>query len=563
MTFKAASRIAGNHDVVLVGYRGIDGSARLDCPEVESALKRSKDFLDKSSFRAYTDGFRNCAARLQADGYDLAGYGLPQRVDDLETARKALGYGRIDLISESVGTRTAMIYAWRYPNSIHRSLMIGVNPPGHFIWYPKTTDEQIGRYARLCAQDASCSKRTHDLATTLKEAAADVPDRFWFLPIRTGNARTASFWGLMESTQEAAPLSAPMTLNAWISAAHGDASGLWFQSLLAKFAFPESFVWGDMASVARLDAQAAKRYFSLHADRGSIIGSPGSEFLFAGGGLLRAWPVNPTENAYTRVRDSNVETLLVGGELDLATPPQSAARELLPHLRNGRQLVLPGIGHTTSFWSEQKQASTRLLSTYFATGKLDRSLYKPGKVDFTPEVTQTALGKGFAGAMLGLPVIVLLSLLLIWRRSRRRGRFGRKASSVLRSVFTIVTGLGGWFAGVTIALVAFPRLPLDDALLAVISIGVPAGLGIYLAWVDRGQRKRYGLPWAAAGAIAGAWLGFGAATGLLAVITTIVGTALGGNLALLVLDIWAGEPTRSRIRETDATQTLEARPSIS
>lgn len=43
MKFSKASRVAGNHDVVLVGYRGIDGSVRLDCPEVVSALKHSAD----------------------------------------------------------------------------------------------------------------------------------------------------------------------------------------------------------------------------------------------------------------------------------------------------------------------------------------------------------------------------------------------------------------------------------------------------------------------------------------------------------------------------------------
>jgi uncharacterized membrane protein YdfJ with MMPL/SSD domain/pimeloyl-ACP methyl ester carboxylesterase len=562
MSFKEASRIAGKHDVVLVGYRGVDGSTRLDCPEVVSALKRSKDFLDKNSFRAYTDGFRSCAERLQADGYDLAGYGLPQRVDDLETARKALGYGRIDLVSESAGTRTALIYAWRYPKSIHRSLMIAVNPPGHFLWDPKVTDEQIGRYARLCAKDASCSKRTDDLASTLREATADVPDRFWFLPIRTGNTRTASFWGLMESTQEAAPLSAPMTLDAWISAAHGDSSGLWFQSTLAKFAFPESFVWGEMASAARLDTQAVKRYFSSDAGRGSIIGSPGSDFVFAGGELTNAWPANPTENEYTRVRDSNVDTLLVGGELDVATPPQVAARELLPHLRNGRQVVLPGIGHTTSFWSEQKPAATRLLSTYFDTGRVDRSLYKPGKIDFTPEITQTALGKGFAGAMLGLPLVVLLSLLLMWRRSRRRGRFSRPASFVLRSVFTLVLGLAGWFAGLVVVLVGFPTVPLDDAVLAIFSIGAPIGLGIHLAALDRNRPQRARFAVVLGGALAGAWLGFQAGSGLLAVITTIVGAALGANLTALALDISRAWRVRDRVLETVSKETLEARPQL-
>src|SRR5439155_16757863 len=187
------------------------------------------DFLGQKTFAAYADGFRACADRLAGDGVDLAGYGLAQQVDDLEAARRALGYKRIDLLSESAGTRTAMIYSWRYPTSIHRSVMIGVNPPGNFLWNPKTTDQQIHRYANLCAADDTCRERTNDLAASMRRTAADIPDRWLFLPIKEGNVRIASFYSLMESTSEAAPLSAPMTLNSWLSAADGDASGLWFQ----------------------------------------------------------------------------------------------------------------------------------------------------------------------------------------------------------------------------------------------------------------------------------------------------------------------------------------------
>src|SRR5262249_11521252 len=154
-----ASRLTGNHDVVLVGYRGVDGSSRLDCPEVESALKHSSDFLGDASLHAYTDAFRECAKRLQAEGVDLDGYTIQQRIEDFEAARRALGYKQIDLLSESAGTRLAMIYAWRHPQSIQRSVMIGVNPPGNFLWSPKLTDEQLGRYSRLCAEDTSCSNR--------------------------------------------------------------------------------------------------------------------------------------------------------------------------------------------------------------------------------------------------------------------------------------------------------------------------------------------------------------------------------------------------------------------
>src|SRR3954470_16556021 len=156
MDFPDASRFASDRDVVLVGYRGVDGSQSLQCPEADSAMKHARDFRSDSFYDAYGKGLSDCAARLQADGVELAGYSLPERVDDLEAARRALGYGPIDLLSESAGTRTAMIYAWRHPRSIHRSVMIGANPPGHFLWDGPTTDRQIGRYAARCAEDASC-----------------------------------------------------------------------------------------------------------------------------------------------------------------------------------------------------------------------------------------------------------------------------------------------------------------------------------------------------------------------------------------------------------------------
>jgi pimeloyl-ACP methyl ester carboxylesterase len=563
MKFARASRLAENHDVVLVGYRGIDSSVRLDCPEVSSALKRSEEFISERSFRGYTQAFHDCVARLQEDGVDLAGYTLPAQVDDLEAARRALGYGRINLVSESVGTRLAMIYAWRYPRSIHRSVLIAVNPPGHFLWDPKATDELLGRYSRLCAEDSSCSKRTDNLAASMRKTAAHMPDRFWGLPISAGNAKLASFYGLMESTSESAPLSAPMTINSWISAADGDASGLWFLSLMAKMAFPEAFVWGEVAAVARADTWAADTYFGKGPHRkDSILANVGTEFHYTGGGLTHAFPPAPDSDEYTKVPDSNVETLLVNGTLDFATPAKFGIQELLPHLRNGRKVLLAELGHSDTFWTYQPEASTRLLNTYFDTGRVDTSLYTPAKVDFTPEVTHTALGKGFAAALFGLPVVVLLSLLLMRRRVRRRGRFGRTSSVLLRSLHTVVLGLGGWFAAVVTVLFAFPEVALDDALLAVLSIGVPIGLGIYLAWVNRNRPasvRTIGFLAATAGALVGALLGFHAAAGLLAVITTIVGAAVGGNLTVLALDISMGQQVRER--SPGARETLEARPS--
>jgi pimeloyl-ACP methyl ester carboxylesterase len=108
MTFDRASRYADEHDVVLVGYRGVDGSVRLNCPEVESALRHNTDLLSEQTSHVYADAYRSCADRLTAEGFDLGSYGITAQVDDMEAARVALGYDRIDLLSESAGTRTAI-----------------------------------------------------------------------------------------------------------------------------------------------------------------------------------------------------------------------------------------------------------------------------------------------------------------------------------------------------------------------------------------------------------------------------------------------------------------------
>ena len=166
------------------------------------------------------------------------------------------------------------------------------------------------------------------------------------------------------------------------------------------------------------------------------------------------------------------------------------------------------------------------MTTFLDSGKVDDSLYKPATVDFTPAVSHSMIAKIVAGVMLGLGRADRPLVALDGPPVHRRGAYGRKASAALRSVYPIVLGLGGWFLGVLIVLVAFPSVSLDDTALGVLSIGVPVGLGIYWAWVNRdwsAKTRIAGLAAAAGGALVGAWLGFNVTEGLLAVVTTIAG----------------------------------------
>jgi hypothetical protein len=357
---------------------------------------------------------------------------------------------------------------------------------------------------------------------------ADPPSRWGLLPIHRGNVQLAAFFGLTDASRDAAPISAPMTLDAWHASDNGDASGLWFESFAAGLLFPRAQVWGDTASIARADTAAATRAFAGGRSAHATLPGAANAFLWARGRLLREWPVNHDDDPYAKVRTSNVETLLVSGTLDGATPLSGATRDLLRHLPNGRQVELDGFGHTTDFWNQQPAAGSRLINTYLDRGTVDRSLYTRQRVDATPQLRQTTLAKGLVGLMLLLGAFTVVSLLGMARRAHSGRPFGAKGSAYLRSVHAALLGLGGWFAVTLTALVVLPDTPVDAPLLVMLAVGVPAGLVVH--WASRGSM----LVLTVASAVLGAWLGFEAAGAPLGLLTAIPGAVAAANLAVIV-----------------------------
>ena len=145
--------------------------------------------------------------------------------------------------------------------------------------------------------------------------------------------------------------------------------------------------------------------------------------------------------------------------------------------------------------------------------------------------------------MVGFALLAVIWLVALAIRIRRRGGTGRKTGAWIRSAGPIVFGLGGWCPRRTVgtAVLALASGPLDDELLAVVSIVVPIWLGVYAGWVRTDTPKAMrakGIGAAGVGAVVGAVLGFNVTSGGIAVITTLIGAAAVSNLSLLVLDIW-------------------------
>ena len=565
MTFPQANRLAAQHDVVMVGYRGVDGSSVLNCPEVTAALQNSADYLGKASLSAYSKAFASCAQRLERSGVDLAGYTLAEQADDIEAARVALGYQRIDLLSESAGTRLGDDLPVAVPEQC-RPLGDGRGQPARELHLQRSRDRSGDRALLGAVREAACLPRPHRQPRRERAAHGGTHAEQLVLPADQAGQRLGRDVPRAHRGDRGSPLTGPMTLNSWISAAQGDPSGLWFLSAMANLVLPQSFVWGEFASIGMADAQPVERYFSSGADRGSIIGNPLGEFLWGAGGLVHAWPANPGENQYTSVQNSSVPTLLIGGTLDFETPAQNATKELLPHLSNGHQVILSGLGHVDDFDAYEPSASTQLLTTFYATGQVDTSRYTPNEVSFATPDTQAAIAKKILATMVGVALVAVIWLVVLAIRIRRRGGTGRKTGAWIRSAGPIVFGLGGWFLGALLVLRfwLWPSGPLDDQLLAVVSIAVPIWLGVYAGWVRTDTPKAMrakGIGAAGVGAVVGAVLGFNVTSGLIALITTIIGAAVVSNLSLLVLDIWteraASRGTAAPVVDLSETEHLE------
>jgi pimeloyl-ACP methyl ester carboxylesterase len=416
MSFSRLEGLINDHDIVMVGYRGMDGSVVLTCPEMAKSAKGAGGvFLDEASLVNFGEGTAACVGRLRSEGVDLDGYSIPEVVEDIEAARTALGYQHVNLLSGSYGTRVAMIYAWMYPQSLHRSVMISVNPPGHFVWEPEDIDALIAYDAELCEKDAECSIHTEDLAETMRGVSQNMPERWLLLPIDRGKVKFVTTFMLYHRRTSAS------AFEAYLAAEEGDPSGLALMSLAYDFMIPSTITWGDWAAKGSIDYQITRDWITEMDPQNSILGSPTSLLVGGAAQLSGGWPVAPMSDEFFEVQQSDVETLLVSGSIDYSTPAQFATEELLPALENGEQVILSEFGHVTDIWSLQPDATMHLLVTFYNTGEVDDSLfvyqpmnYKVGMMSFP------LLAKVLVVAVI---LVVLLLAGLVWlilRRSRRR-----------------------------------------------------------------------------------------------------------------------------------------------
>jgi len=400
------------HDVVMVGYRGTEGTVVLACPEANRLVEThmGKDLFSEQARVEYSMAVKQCAAIHQEAGVDLSGYTIPGVVKDMEAAREALGYDRINLLSESYGTRVAQIYAYMHPDSLHRLVLVAVNTPGHFIYDPAVLDGMIEYFSKLCAQDEACSSRTSDFAQTMYDVNHNMPKRWLFFNIDPDTVRSGTQLAFTSNSY------IPMVFDAYLAAGEGDPSGLAMMNLIMPKMGYGPLV-GDMLNkggTADLEKYRGIESISLGD---SILGAPDSETVWP---MAKEWPIELIPKDLREFQETDVEMLLVNGTVDFSTPP-TALEEAKPYFHNAQTVLLPEFSHVEDVYTLQPEAFERLITSYYDTGVADDSFYVYQPLPFEPRsMSWTMMAKLLATALIVLPVLIILGVVMIVRRVRKR-----------------------------------------------------------------------------------------------------------------------------------------------
>ncbi|MDD2426355.1 MAG: alpha/beta fold hydrolase [Bacteroidales bacterium] len=394
LNFKPPKILLENHDVVLTGYRGIDGSVILKSKGIKKAIKGINDsLLSEESIENLQNATKKYINGLKEKNIDLKDFTIIDVVDDFEEVRKLLGYEKINLLSASYGTRCALFFGYKYPNSINKSIMIGVNPPGHFVWWPVKTQEIIKKYDSLCNL-----KDTDNLTIeeSIELSFKNMPKKWTFFKLDSEKIKATSFVLMYRKP------SAIMVFDSFRKAAEkGDYSGLYLMQLAYDYLVPKMFTWGDLFNKgASADFDKSLNYSNLLKPDTLKIGAPLSLLIWSGG---LQWESVLIEEEYRKVQYSEVQTLMIGGNLDVSTPPEYAAEKLLPQMPNTKQVILKEMSHVDDIMGLQKEAFNNLVSKYYLTGEIDTTMYKYDSVKFKTTVSFNWIAK------ILYPIVLIMS----------------------------------------------------------------------------------------------------------------------------------------------------------
>lgn len=361
-----------SRDIVLVDQRGTGKSKTLTCdataadPNVDplkEALKNSDEAL-QSDWAKCIATLKGNAATHRSDAY----------IDDLERVRKALGHDKINVWGGSYGSRVALRYMKRYPQSIRSAVLDGVAPTS--LHLPDdalaTSEAELSSTLAACSASPGCAKAYPNISETFDSLLAELrakPRAVNFAhpasgkPINgvvTDRTLVSLIWPLLYM-----PEASRMIPSLIDQAARGN-----FAPLAATLS-ASSIGEGDIAIAQRFAVMCAE-------DMLNRTPAPNPRFqalsdLFYG--FCKGFPHGKVAPEFFEPTTSDIPTLLLSGTQDPVTPPAQGSLAAKT-LSKSKHIIVAGVGHIAS-----TQPCVRRIITKFVEAGNIAAAFDPCEAD--------------------------------------------------------------------------------------------------------------------------------------------------------------------------------------
>ena len=335
--------LQNDHDIVLVDQRGTGGSHPLFCgpPDLSQVPGQALDepLDDKTLLR--------CRDRLAKDA-DLRQYTTSAAADDLEAVRQALGYGTINLLGVSYGTRVGLEYLRRYGPHVRAIALSGVFSPSYrdALNGPIEVQRALKNLFATCAADAACHEAFPSLAADAdtilaaldkKPAAAMLPLGDGQPPLKVTISRTVfarALASLLASREDVTVL--PLVLH---SAATGDFVPFAGVAIVREASRNPQADGMALSAICARDGASLTPAAIAAAARGTFLRDDRARFFKR---ACAIWPRGAADAA-SAVR-SDVPALLISGALD-PVAPSSYAADVAATLPKSTHVIVANVAH--------------------------------------------------------------------------------------------------------------------------------------------------------------------------------------------------------------------------
>lgn len=336
-------------DLVLIDQRGTGNSNPLNCP-----MNSIKDVISYIGGNYPAESWKTCRRELEKKA-DLRLYTTTIAMEDLNEARAALGYKQINLFGGSYGSRAALVYLRRHPESVRSVILRAPLPTDGKLPLFVSRDAQaaLDKLFDDCAADSKCSQAYPNLRqdlnlllSRLEAAPANVKTK----DPRTGeevelqitrNVFVANVFYMLFASELSRHL--PVFIG---NALRGNYTKFLTIELPIAVGLMSQVSTGMYHSI--LCSEDVPRVSKSEIERESRNTFLGSENALSSLQICKVWGRGKVSEEFYKPVVSNTPVLIISGEVDPTLPPrwgESIAR----FLPNSRHIIIPGVAHGPSF----------------------------------------------------------------------------------------------------------------------------------------------------------------------------------------------------------------------